>query len=179
MVNFIQVARTLCIVASVAGLAGCAAMKAYEGPELPKSEIAVIDGRTTHGFKVDIWYLFMPIPRFSRHETRVTDIDGWYVLPTLSIHVRPGPHSVRVSYTRHSPARVCLINFLGNDCFENDEDVYGPKVLPIDFAAEAGHEYRIPARRWGERNWIWVEDTTTGKMVAGEKPPDIDEPKKN
>ena len=44
--------------------------------------------------------------------------------------------------------------------------------LSINFVAEAGHEYRIPAERRGERNWIWVEDVTSGKVVAGEKPPD-------
>jgi len=28
-----------------------------------------------------------------------------------------------------------------------------------------------PAERRGERNWIWVEDITSGKVIAGEKPP--------
>ena len=29
-----------------------------------------------------------------------------------------------------------------------------------------------PAERRRERNWIWVEDVTSGKVVTGEKPPD-------
>ena len=28
-----------------------------------------------------------------------------------------------------------------------------------------------PAERRGERNWICVEDITSGKVIAGEKPP--------
>ena len=51
-------------------------------------------------------------------------------------------------------------------CFED----YQTRDLSIDFTAEAGHEYRIPAERRGERNWIWVEDVTSGKVVAGEMP---------
>ncbi len=29
-----------------------------------------------------------------------------------------------------------------------------------------------PAERRRERNWIWVEDVTSGKVVTGEKPLD-------
>ncbi len=47
-----------------------------------------------------------------------------------------------------------------------------PSDLSIDFTVEAGHEYHIPVERRDERNWIWVEDVTSGKVVAGEKPPD-------
>ena len=44
--------------------------------------------------------------------------------------------------------------------------------LTVDSATEAGHEYSIQAERRGERDWIWVEDITSGKVVGGEKPPD-------
>ena len=167
MVNFIQVARTLCIVASVAGLAGCSTRPP------PPTNIAVIEGHTYHGFSLVLLGI-IPIPVSLRHETWVTEIDGKSsLLPKYSIHVRPGPHSVRVSYQENSGIR--LAGVAGSVGFHE----YRAKDLAIDFMAVAGHEYRIPAQRWGERNWVWVEDTTTGKMVAGEKPPDIDEPQKN
>ena len=63
---------------------------------------------------------------------------------------------------------LCGSYYLGSVCMAN----YETRDLSIDFTAEAGHEYRIPAERRDERNWIWVEDITTGKVVAGEKPPD-------
>ncbi len=63
---------------------------------------------------------------------------------------------------------LCGSYYLGSVCIAN----YETRNLSIDFTVEAGHEYRIPAERMDERNWIWVEDVKSGKVVAGEKPPD-------
>ena len=64
-------------------------------------------------------------------------------------------------------ADVCVGVGLGPCLPLHDET----RDLSINFVAEAGHEYRIPAERRGERNWIWVEDVKSGKVVAGEMPP--------
>lgn len=144
MVNFIHVARTLCIVASVAALAGCGTIKAYDGPELPLSEISVLDSRHGHSWVVAFAGV-LPIPMRLRHSTIVLAVDG-HVNPTVfPYHLRPGQHTAKVRYDRNS-----LVNLCGQfGC------IIPPEVkvdLTINFTTEAGHEYRIPAQRWGERN---------------------------
>jgi len=64
---------------------------------------------------------------------------------------------------------MCIGSIVGDACVLN----YETRDLSISFTAKAGHDYRIPAERRGEKNWIWVEDAKTGKVVAGEKPPDV------
>lgn len=128
-------------------LSGCAlkAFKAYEGPELAKSEISVIiRSNSTRTF---------PLPALG-HETYVLGVDG-KTGPGLVYHVRPGQHTAEVLYRTHA----LLFS------------IYRA-ILTINFTTEAGHEYYIPARRRHGRDWIWVEDFTTGKVVAGEKPRD-------
>jgi hypothetical protein len=140
-------------------LSGCG-MKAYEGPELPRSEIAVIDRWYWHG-SILTFAGILPVWH-PRHEARVYEIDGTQA-PGYRFHVRPGEHSVTVGYKKNISVTLC--GYTG--CIGE----YRTR-LSINFTAEAGHEYRIPAERRDERNWIWVEDKTTGKVVAGEKPPD-------
>ena len=143
-------------------LSGCGTIKAYEGPELTKSEISVIDGHYSHGWMVAMIGI-LPIPMTFRHETRVFEIDGRSGGGGWPYHVLPGQHTAKVRYTDNHPVNLC--GQFG--C------IFGYKAsLTINFATEAGHEYRIPAERRDERDWIWVEDITSGKVVAGEKPPD-------
>ena len=186
---------------------GCA-IKAYEGPELPKSEIAVLHGSHSHGGVLLLQFIF-PSPGY-KHVTRVAEIDGLNDLDRRSVslcgevdinrrkeckrrvadtnkafvkafgvnrnpgaspsHILPGSHTARVIYWRYPDITLCPIGGFtgpGGQCFHN----YTTWDLSIVFTAKAGHEYRIPAERRNGRDWIWVEDITIGKVVAGEKPP--------
>ena len=111
-----------------------------------------------------MWAIPIPVPvsRY-KHVTSIDEIDGVNA-GRKRIHILPGSHTVSVSYWRKTSVTLC-VDPVG--C-AND---YHTLDLSIDFMAKAGHEYRIPAERRDERNWIWVEDITTGKVVAGEKPP--------
>ena len=139
-------------------VSGCT-FKAYEGPELPRTEIAVLDGLHKHG-RVLGFLLIVPVPEY-KHVTSIIEIDG-KIRRGGRIHILPGKHTARVHYRRRSYLTLCGYGA----CFSN----YETRDLSIDFVAEAGHEYRIPAERRGESNWIWVEDVKSGKVVAGEKP---------
>lgn len=142
-------------------LSGCGTIKAYEGPELPKSEISVIDADYGHGLML-AFFGILPIPVSFRHGTNVLIVDGHKGI-RAPYHILPGQHTARVLYIRNAPVDLCSLF----GCFFEYR-----AILTIKFTTEAGHEYRIPAERRGERNWIWVEDITSGKVVAGEKPPD-------
>ena len=106
----------------------------------------------------------MPFP-VPKHVTEIAEIDGKNVNRGTRVHILPGSHTVSVSYAKYSDVNLCV----GLACLPPSEGL----DLSIDFMAEAGHEYRIPAERRGERNWIWVEDVTSGKVIAGEKPPEL------
>ena len=143
-------------------MSGCGTIKAYDGPELPQSEISVLDSRHSHGWMLAFWGI-LPIPLSVRHDTNVLEVDGHKSKGVYPYHLRPGQHTAKVRYTGNAPVNLC--GQFG--CIFTQE-----AVLTISFTTEAGHEYRILAERRDERNWIWVEDKTTGKVVAGEKPPD-------
>ena len=152
---------------------GCTAIKAYEGPERSKSEIAVLQAGYSHGGVLAI-LVILPHPHF-KHVTEVYEIDGQTNrlggLGAAEIHIRPGEHTAWVRYMRYPDVTLC--GGLGG-CIPS----YEARNISIDFTAVAGHEYRIPAERIDERNWVWVEDVTTGKVVAGEKPPEPAAPPK-
>ena len=141
-------------------LSACAAQM-YEGPERPNSEIAIIDSEHYHDWMVMMMGI-LPVPVVAKHYTKVLEIDGDHEIG-YRFHVLPGQHIADVQYVRKPYVALCSYS----DCLGG----YAA-ILSIGFTAEAGHEYRIPAERSDERNWIWVEDITTGKVVAGEKPPD-------
>ncbi len=144
------------LVVALALLSSGCTMKAYEGPELPRSEIAVIDRWHEHGGVLELMGVF-PIPR-GRHRTVIVKIAGKRP-GGIQFHILPGQHTAKVLYQRYPDVSLWGITN------------YKTRDISIDFTAEAGHEYRIPAERRDERDWIWVEDVTTGKVVAGEKPP--------
>ena len=146
---------------------GCA-IKAYEGPELPKSEIATIYPFVNSGAVLGLFFGVVPLPAI-RHKTLVYEIDGKDVSYRGLVYVLPGRHSVKVDYWRRPDTTMCIGSIVGDACVLN----YETRDLSISFTAKAGHDYRIPAERRGEKNWIWVEDAKTGKVVAGEKPPDV------
>jgi hypothetical protein len=81
-------------------------------------------------------------------------IDGQKLIFTNSADVSPGPHV----------ARVCLIGpFSGG--YQKCED--------LRFVAEGGHNYVVCGTSVGwleTRIYLWIEDSQTGKMIAGEKP---------
>ena len=152
MIRRIAIALVLALLSS-----GCTT-KAYEGPELPKSEIAVL--REVHQHGVILTPSFFLVVPLTEHVTSIIEIDKKSVpgTPTAgsTIHILPGQHTARVHYIKRRP-------LFGPPTY----DIY----ISINFTAKAGHEYRIPTERRGEKNWIWVEDVTSGKVVAGKKPP--------
>ncbi len=140
-------------------LSGCTyTMKAYEGPDLPKDKVATLRSGT-------LWY-----PDFNYRaytyvqkigETNLPD-DPFKTLYKTKVfgHIEflPGSHKVEYRYVtyRGLGTKSHLI-----------KDAY---VGTVEFIAESGHTYEVYARKNGERLKPWVIDTTTGKVVAGEKP---------
>jgi len=165
--------RRMVIALVLALLSSGCATKAYEGPELPKSKIAILNTTYTH---TNVFAVVFPVPAAGhKHATSVREIDTTEVRLTRYIHILPGSHTAKVNYWRYPAVKLCIFAIISIECVHN----YFSRDLSIDFTAKAGHEYRIPAERRGERNWIWVEDITESKtngkvvveVVAGEKPP--------
>jgi hypothetical protein len=142
-------------------------IKVYLGPDLPESEISIIQpiSRYAHGF----WA--------SRHDTTYVNVTHVDRVPRTSkddpngpFHVRPGQHQVRAVIHRG----------------EGSSGLYWNLVPDIDrtiiFPTEAGKKYLIRARRINDVSccpfsaklldvWVWVVDLNTGEVIAGETPP--------
>lgn len=86
--------------------------------------------------------------------------------------VAPGRHTIQGKYTRWYTLSGCAAGYLGGAVCA------GPGDLPLvtftaGFDAEVGHEYSIFAyspELDGSGLRVWVEDLTTGRVVAGEPP---------
>ncbi len=87
-------------------------MKAYEGPELPRSEIAVLDGMHKHGGVLAL-VAIVPIPKY-KHEAFILEIDGKRRRSGRYIHILPGQHTARVYYYRYPDVTLCSIGCLRN-----------------------------------------------------------------
>lgn len=157
-------ARVLPLMVALALLLSGCAMKAYKGPELPKSKIAVLHQKDWRGKSLGLLFI-VPYPLY-KHRARIYEIDGHRGLGS-PIHILPGRHTAKVRYQKSPKLAFCGFYLALSGCVGS----YTKRNLSIIFMAEAGHEYRIPAERRDKRNWIWVEDITSGRVVAGEKPP--------
>ena len=131
---------------------GCGTMKAYEGPDLPREEIAVVSAGG----------LFYRNYVFGGSSLQLTRVDGKRAesiraVRPKSVKVLPGPHRFGVTYRYgHIFSPSCA---LGCDT-----------TTVISFDTEAGHEYRIEAEYAGSFYsgplHVWAVDKTTGKVVA-------------
>lgn len=121
---------------------GCGTAKVYEGPKLPKAEIAVL--------KTPIFFgTFSLVPQ---GPPQIVNIDGQQVSvfdKTFELH--PGRHQVSL--------------LAGAGCgFQ--EPAY------LEFAAKGGHVYQLHTKvgTADERVWSWVVDNNSGEVVGGKKP---------
>jgi len=153
--------KLLLSVLAVWALSACSPWKAYNGADLPDTEVAIIERIHSHGWMLGMFGV-LPIPVKFRHWTRVISIDGSGG-SGFDIHVRPDHHYAIVDYHIEHPVDWCS----SFGCLNTET-----ATLTIDFTAEAGQRYRILAERREARDWIWVENVATGKMTAGEQPPD-------
>ncbi len=130
---------------------GCTAIfeatapKVYEGPTLPREEIAVV----TTKFVEDL-FIFWPV------DTKILAIDGKRV-DGKSAEVLPGPHEL-----------VLGRGTAGSGFYPITD------ASRVHFNARAGALYVARSDWYQSRAWFWVEDDATSEVVGGNKPPPND-----
>ena len=138
-------------------ISGCAStpFKAYDGPDLPEHEAVLLDWSAC-GVSCDITIDGRALPR---HALFVTGR-----LPIERAWLKPGTH---------------VIEFNGS--FGYTGDFYIRRFVTYQNSAtipmRAGHRYAVIHKRkrgWGMgnfRDYLWIENATTGEIVAGSAPP--------
>ena len=129
-------------------VSSCATNKAhrmYQGEYLPKDKVAILRD-TTHYF----------VTAFC--ETRFWIVNGVDVRGKRTLEMLPGSHEV--SFT------------IGYDSFSSKS-----RSGSFKFQAEAGHVYRLNVTNCMRTHRFepWIEDETTGMVVAGTKPEKVKE----
>ena len=128
------------VFAAVSSCVSVRTYQAYEGETLPKSKIAILR-ETTHFYVV------------STCSTNLKTVDGNDVNGASMVELLPGLH--KVSF---------LLEF----------ESYGDNSRrgSFEFQAEAGHVYKLDVAKCTGIPPLqaWIEDETTGKVVAGTKP---------
>ena len=123
--------------------AACATM--YEGNHAPGEEPATIEGS------------FWGSLRYDRAVIEAIDEKDFGFRPVASASVLPGPHSVR-AHCFHGWTH--LASAIGHD-------------ETLEFIALPGRTYQVKCTFTGGATgtqWTWIEDQTTGRLVAGQKP---------
>ena len=118
------------------------ASKAYEGPTLPREDIAVITTKFVEDFYI-LWAV----------DTKILSIDGKKV-DRKSAEVLPGPHDL-----------VLGRGSAGGDFYPITD------ASSVHFNARAGGLYVALSDWYRSKTWYWIEDEATGELVAGTKPP--------
>lgn len=127
-------------------------MKAYDGPELPRHQIAIISYR----------YNWVPW----RGQVYVEAVDGKQTkLPwSGNVAVKPGQHKVQIHVGYSNPlwiggTNVAVLSSRGAS-------------MVLQFEAEAGHTYVVRETNtyFPNKEWVWIQNLATWKVVAGERP---------
>ena len=129
-------------------LAGCARLpkevyRGYSGPDLPDASVAIVDlGKAGLGASIDGMYYI----DYAKYGT---------------VKLIPGDHRIEWG---HGFAISVLVDTAGYREYWNR----------VRVTLEAGHAYRLEADRThghGYSLYFWIEDMTTGRVVAGTKKP--------
>ena len=119
---------------------GCGTVKVYEGPNLPKAEIAVL--------KTPIFGTFSLLPQ---GPPQIANIDGRGVpASAYTFELRPGRHQVSLSA-------------VGCGFFE-------PAYVEFTAKGGHVYELHTKVGWPGEHVWSWVVDNNSGEIVGGKKP---------
>jgi len=131
---------SILVSAAVSGCASIRTFQAYEGETLPKSKIAIL--RETKKFYA-----------ISFCKSDLETIDGKDVNSAGLVEMLPGPHKVTF--------RLEYITW-GSEYRQGS----------FEFQAKAGHVYKLDVAKCTGIPPLqaWIEDKTTGKVVAGTKP---------
>ncbi len=128
---------------------GCATMKAYEGPELPPDEVAIIRYQ----------YFWRSLVRIEVVDGKMAGYWDYYFA------VKPGEHTlgmiVRKCYTSYDPTSFTLSSTFCS--------YFGGANVVLRFKADAGHTYVVRSF-WSKNTQYWVEDEDSEQVVAGRKP---------
>jgi len=128
-------------------VSGCVSLptetfRGYSGTELPNTHLALLDMGQANGALIDGMYY--------------VDGSNYRIVKML-----PGPHRIDWTHTYNfSP----MVNTQMLDDFRHIATV----------SLEPGHKYRLQADRTtgqGYRVYMWIEDSSTGAVVAGVKKP--------
>ncbi len=138
---------------------GCATPRIYEGPKLPKEQVASIKVSRSH-------WLYFPPTFFGVSGIDVLGTEDKGINPLVNklitrIEVLPGFHKVFVQVRKEVWAGS---NWTGPiQLYETHQNLY------LEFNAEAGHEYKIKVPYWWKKgSLVRVVDIGSGELVASE-----------
>lgn len=138
--TWLKVFITCCITIQVTG---CGSHQTYKDRDIPSSEMAILHLSTDFNTWID--------------NPGIVKLDGEPPTDTnvVKAEIKPGDHTVNLRCVRRFSSIFTLMP---------------PYSGPLEFSVEAGHEYRVYCDVTKHKVYYWIEKSTTGDIVAGEKP---------
>lgn len=151
-------------------LTGCASTKAYNGPDRPRSEIAVVkpELRTVGSF--------LGVPE--KECAIIVEVDGKKMGDSFRgypryIEILPGRHTIKADYstTKRKNITAATGGGLIPALIESSANsgIADPRPQILSFQAEAGQDYRIKTRTRNGKGHdlrMWIVHAMTGKVVS-------------
>jgi hypothetical protein len=136
---------------------GCATPRMYEGPKLPREQIATIKVSRCH-------WLYFPPTFFGVSGIDVLGTEDTNPLINrliTRIEVLPGFHKVFIHVRKEVWAGSNWTGLM--QLYQSHQNLY------LEFSAEAGHEYRIKVPYWWKKgSLIRIVDVGSEEVVASE-----------
>lgn len=145
--------------------------KVYDGPELDKTEIAILSGWVKGKGLYD-----EPLGWVSIVKVDGNELGGmWEGRPT-EVHLLPGKHVIDVRYESPMQGGILLIPLI---------EMFRPHFeKTLELEVEQGHEYSVRFYKFTNGSvWMtkwkdvvyWIEDGQTGKVISGQVPSEVSE----
>lgn len=142
-----KIAPLILVICIALVLAACGTMQAYEGPELPSENTALIKSNFINPFNYSV----------------IREIDGKELGHNqINVVVMPGMHTLKINVSTFS-GYVAIAHYAHYS--------QGSKTITIN--ARAGHVYLAHGVIKKGFTYVWVTDKNTGHIVAGEKYIDV------
>jgi hypothetical protein len=150
---------------------GCATPRMYEGPKLPKEQVATLEGSTS--VYLGVWFLTNVLTCYLRHlfwpdsDVTFAAVSGGRIEPNYFKYYGGLPPKIEVL-----PGHNKVFVLLDKEAFRGmgGEGLYHRHyTVWLEFNAEAGHKYKVKAPYWWKKgSLIRVVDAGSGEVVASE-----------
>jgi len=131
----------IALITTLLSITGCSTTRTYTGEQKPLESISILKGAWNEYFITTV-------------RGHIESVDGKDVSGSDKVEVLPGQHEISVFLSNRNISGVTFTS----------------KRMNLSIITEPGHVYVVDGNWNSNNSQIWIQDETTGKIAAGDKP---------